>query len=121
MALPIISARWATDIWQAVILISIAASAHQAWSANIFTSVSDMFPKNAISSVVGIGGLAGSLGGVIFPYFIGIILDSYKSSNNLSGGYNLIFLICGSAYLFAWLLIHLISPKMKAVNPGGTR
>ncbi len=120
LALPIISARWATDIWQAVILISIAASAHQAWSANIFTSVSDMFPKNAISSVVGIGGLAGSLGGVIFPYFIGIILDSYKSSNNLSGGYNLIFLICGSAYLFAWLLIHLISPQMKAVNPGGT-
>ncbi|MHA8101153.1 MFS transporter [Aquirufa nivalisilvae] len=115
LALPIISARWATDIWQAVILISIAASAHQAWSANIFTSVSDMFPKNAISSVVGIGGLAGSLGGVIFPYFIGVILDTYKANDNLSGGYNLIFLICGSAYLLAWLLIHFISPKMSPV------
>lgn len=115
-AVPIIGARWATDIWQAVFLISIAASAHQAWSANIFTTVSDMFPKHAVSSVVGIGGLAGSLGGVIFPYIIGVVLDSYKVDNALSAGYNVIFVACGCAYLFAWLLIHFISPKMEIVK-----
>lgn len=93
MVVPIMAARYATDIWEAVALISIAAAAHQAWSANIFTTVSDMFPKKAISSVVGIGGMAGSLGGVLFPYFIGIILDKYKALDNLNGGYNIIFTI----------------------------
>jgi ACS family hexuronate transporter-like MFS transporter len=75
-----------------------------------------MFPKHAVSSVVGIGGLAGSLGGVIFPYIIGVILDSYKADNALSAGYNVIFVACGCAYLFAWLLIHFISPKMEIVK-----
>lgn len=116
LAVPIIAARYATDIWEAVFLISIAASAHQAWSANIFTSVSDMFPKAAISSVVGIGGLAGSMGGVIFPFFIGLILDQYKAENALSAGYNIIFVACGCAYLFAWVLMHFISPKMARVG-----
>eukprot|EP01137_Pigoraptor_chileana_P025528 Opistho-2@95145 len=92
---PIMLARYASDIWVAVFLISLAASAHQAWSANIFTIVSDMFPKKAISSVVGIGGMAGSLGGVLFPYFIGIILDKYKLLGDLNGGYNIIFFVCG--------------------------
>jgi ACS family hexuronate transporter-like MFS transporter len=75
-----------------------------------------MFPKHAVSSVVGIGGLAGSLGGVIFPFIIGVVLDAYKADNALSEGYNLIFATCGCAYLFAWLLIHFISPKMEAVK-----
>ncbi len=114
--IPIVLARYATDIWQAVFLISIAASAHQAWSANIFTTVSDMFPKKAISSVVGIGGMAGSLGGVLFPYFIGIILDKYKLLGDLNGGYNIIFLACGFAYLLAWGIIHLLTPKMQKVD-----
>lgn len=116
MVVPIMAARYATNIWGAVALISLAAAAHQAWSANIFTTVSDMFPKKAISSVVGIGGMAGSLGGVLFPYFIGIILDKYKALDNLNGGYNIIFTICGVAYLLAWGMMHLLAPKMEKVK-----
>lgn len=116
LAVPIFLAKYATNIWEAVALISLAASAHQAWSANIYTTVSDMLPKSAISSVIGIGGLAGSLGGVIFPLIIGLILDTYKASNQLTDGYNLIFVICGSAYVFAWGLIHLINPKLVKVE-----
>lgn len=116
LAVPIFLAKYAGNIWEAVALISLAASAHQAWSANIYTTVSDMLPKSAVSSVIGIGGLAGSLGGVIFPYIIGQILDAYKASNQLTEGYNLIFLICGSAYLFAWTLIHFINPKLNRVQ-----
>jgi len=65
---------------------------------------------------VGIGGMAGSLGGVLFPYFIGIILDKYKLLGDLNGGYNIIFLVCGFAYLLAWGVIHLLTPKMQKVD-----
>lgn len=113
---PIIFAQYCTNIWQAVALISIAASAHQAWSANIFTTASDMFPQKAVSSVVGIGGMAGSIGGVIFPMFIGYILDLYKSNGNITAGYNIIFVICGFAYLLAWGFMHIFAPKMEKVD-----
>ncbi|MDN3547726.1 MFS transporter [Mucilaginibacter aquaedulcis] len=114
--LPIISAKYATNIWQAVALISLAAAAHQAWSANIFTTASDMFPKRALSSIVGIGGMAGSVGGILFPLLVGNILEFYKEAGHLTTGYNIIFLICGCAYLLAWFIMHLLSPKMKPVN-----
>jgi MFS transporter, ACS family, hexuronate transporter len=113
---PIMAARYATDIWVAVGLISLAAAAHQAWSANIFTTASDMFPKRAVSSVVGIGGMAGSIGGFLFPALVGFILASYEATGNLVGGYNVIFTICGFAYLAAWLLMHLLTPTMKEVE-----
>ncbi len=114
--IPIITARFATDIWVAVALISLAAAAHQAWSANIYTTVSDMFPKKAIGSVIGIGGMAGSVGGIFFPMLIGYLLDHYKLLGNINTGYNIIFLICGTAYLIAWIIIRLLSPKMEAVR-----
>ena len=114
--LPIMAAKYATDIWTAVALISLAAAAHQAWSAKIFTTASDMFPKRAVSSVVGIGGMAGSIGGILFPILIGYILDSYKTAGNLVGGYNIIFMICGLAYLVAWGVMHLFTPKMEEVK-----
>jgi ACS family hexuronate transporter-like MFS transporter len=114
--LPIISARFIDNIWVGVALISLAAAAHQAWSANIYTTVSDMFPRKVVSSVIGIGGMAGSVGGILFPMFIGFLLDHYKGLGNINIGYNIIFLICGCAYLVAWVLIHFISPKMKPVN-----
>jgi ACS family hexuronate transporter-like MFS transporter len=82
--IPIFAARYAANIWQAVGLISLAAAAHQAWSANIFTTASDMFPKRAVSSIVGIGGMAGSVGGIAFPFFIGWILETYKEAGNLN-------------------------------------
>lgn len=113
---PIMGAQFTTDLWTVVGLISLAAAAHQAWSANIFTTASDMFPKRAVSSVVGIGGMAGSLGGVLFPLFIGLVLDHYKALDMLAGGYNVIFVVCGSAYLVAWLVMHFITPRMKPVK-----
>ena len=114
--LPIFGARYATNIWQAVALISLAAAAHQAWSANIFTTASDMFPKRAVSSVVGIGGMAGSVGGIIFPFIIGWILETYKEAGNITAGYNIIFSICACAYLLAWLIMHLLTPRMTVVK-----
>jgi len=113
---PIITARFATNIWQAVGLIGLAAAAHQAWSANIFTTASDMFPKRAISSVVGIGSMAGAVGGFFFPKLIGYILETNKQAGHIVTGYNIIFFICGCAYLLAWLIMHILSPKMKKVD-----
>ena len=113
---PIITARFATNIWQAVGLIALAAAAHQAWSANIFTTASDVFPKRAVSSVVGIGSMAGAIGGFFFPTLIGYILDTNKKAGHLVTGYNIIFLICGCAYLLAWVLMHVIIPKNEKVE-----
>jgi ACS family hexuronate transporter-like MFS transporter len=114
--MPVVLVRFTSDIWVAVALISVAASAHQAWSATIFTTASDMFPKKAVSSIVGIGGMAGSIGGILFPLLIGILLDHFKSLGILSTGYNIIFIICGSSYLVAWLMIQLLAPKMTTVE-----
>lgn len=114
--LPIILARYTTDMWTVIALISLAVAGNSAWSANIYTIVSDMLPKKAVSSVIGIGGMAGAIGGVIFPVFIGFILDYYKGINNIVAGYNIIFLICSLSFLIAWLLIHWLTPKMKPVQ-----
>lgn len=116
IVVPIVFAQYCTNIWQAVALISLAAAAHQAWSANIFTTASDMFPKKAVSSVVGIGGMAGSVGGILFPLFVGHILDAAKNAGNINTGYNLIFIICGLAYLFAWVVMHFFTPRMEKVK-----
>jgi len=116
LVVPIIFARYTTNIWQAVALISLAAAVHQAWSATIFTTASDMFPKRAISSVVGIGGMAGSVGAILFPLLIGYTLEEYKKLGHISAGYNIIFTICGFAYLLAWLIMYFLTPKMKRVE-----
>jgi ACS family hexuronate transporter-like MFS transporter len=113
---PIITAPYAPNIWVAVGLISLAAAAHQAWSANIFTTVSDMFPKHAISSVVGVGGMAGSIGGMLFPLLVGNLLDHYKALGNIVVGYNILFTICGFGYLIAWGIMHLLNPRMERVK-----
>ncbi len=113
---PIMAARYATDIWQAVGLISLAAAAHQAWSATIYTTVSDTFPKRAISSVIGIGGMAGSIGGILFPLLVGFLLDRYKSAGDLTGGYNLLFSLCGFAYLIAWGIMQFLSRPTKTAQ-----
>jgi MFS transporter, ACS family, hexuronate transporter len=115
LVIPVIGLRFATDIWAAVALISLATAAHQGWSANLFTTVSDMFPRRAVSSVVGIGGMAGSTGGTLFPLLVGFLLDHYKLLGNISLGYNIIFTVCGIAYLVAWTVIQLLAPKMGRV------
>ena len=114
--IPIIVTRYTTDIRVVVALISLSAAANQAWSANIFAIVPDMFPKTAISSVVGLGGMAGAIGSFLFPIFIGFILDLYKSAGNIVAGYNIIFLVCGSSFLVAWVLIHFVTPKMEKIS-----
>lgn len=118
LVIPVIAVRFGPDIWTTVALIGLAGAAHQAWSANIFTTASDMFPKRAVSSVVGIGSMAGSVGGIIFPEIVGRILDSYKRAGDVQSGYGIIFLMCGSAYLLAWLVMHLLAPKMQPVTLG---
>ncbi|HVZ56385.1 MAG TPA: MFS transporter [Chitinophagaceae bacterium] len=115
---PVIFTRYAPNMWVAVGLISLAAASHQAWSANMYTIASDMFPKNCVSAVIGIGGMAGSVGGILFPLVVGLLLDHYKALGLLPMGYNLLFLICGFAYLLAWVLITQLSPKMEKIVPG---
>ncbi|WP_347156528.1 MFS transporter [Pontibacter chitinilyticus] len=116
VVLPIVLARYAPDIWVAVGIISLAAAAHQAWSTNIFTIVSDIVPKRAVSSVVGIGGMSGSIASTLFPLLVGTLLQHYQDAGNISAGYNILFLICGFAYLLAWLLIQLLTKNMRPVE-----
>jgi ACS family hexuronate transporter-like MFS transporter len=99
-----------------VLLIGLAGAAHQAWSANLYTTVSDMFPKRAVASVIGIGGMAGSVGGVLFPYFAGSLLDKFTARGNVSAGYGILFTICGSAYLVAYAINHLLAPKYEPIQ-----
>lgn len=104
------------SFWMPVLLIGIGTSAHQAWSANIFTTVSDMFPKKAIGSVVGIGGMAGGLGGVIMSKLGGALFDHYKALGHIETGYTIMFTICALAYLVAWSVMKSLVPKMKLVE-----
>ena len=103
---PIIFAAKASSLWVAVGLVSLAAAAHQGWSANLFTLTSDMFPKRAVGSVTGIGGMAGSIGGMLIALVVGEILQK-------TGSYVPIFIIAGSAYLAALLVIHLLAPRLE--------
>ncbi|MDB6123598.1 MAG: transporter [Pedosphaera sp.] len=105
-----------TGDWMAVFLIGLAGAAHQAWSANLYTTVSDMFPKKAVASVVGIGGMAGSLGGMMFPILTGRLLDHFKLQNKITTGYGILFSICAFAYLVAFVLHHLCAPRFEPVN-----
>lgn len=102
--------------WAAIALISLAASSHQAWSANIFTTVSDMFPKRAVGSVTGIGGMAGAIGGALIASLAGNILDFFEKQGSIETGYTILFIIAGSAYLLAWTIMKIMSPKMKRVE-----
>lgn len=113
---PVMTAQFANNVWIAVALISLAAAAHQAWSATIFTTASDMFPKNVLSSVVGIGGMAGSIGGILFPFLVGSLLDYYKAAGAITTGYNILFVISGSSYFVAWLVMHYFTPGMERVK-----
>jgi MFS transporter, ACS family, hexuronate transporter len=103
------------NMWFAVLMIGFAAAAHQAWSANIFTTVSDMFPKKTVGSVTGIGGMAGGLGGIIVSKSAGYLFEYYKSIGSIQTGYYIMFFYCGCAYLTAWFIMHLLVPKMEEV------
>ncbi len=104
------------SFWMPVLLIGIGASAHQAWSANIFTTVSDMFPKKAIGSVVGIGGMAGGLGGVLISKAGGALFDHYKALGHIETGYSIMFAFCAVAYLIAWIMMKALVPKYRPIT-----
>ena len=106
---PTMFAPAAHSLWFAVLIVSVAAAAHQWWSANIFTLSSDMFPRAALGSVVGIGGFFGAVGGVLFQRLTGWVLQHNGSD------YTPIFIVCGLAYVGALLVIHLLAPRLERV------
>jgi ACS family hexuronate transporter-like MFS transporter len=103
---PMVFAAQASNLWVAVALISIAAAAHQWWSCNVFTLASDMFPRQAVGSVVGFGGMAGAIGGMLIAKLTGALLQ-------WTGSYVVVFLIAGSTYLIALLIVHLLVPRLE--------
>jgi ACS family hexuronate transporter-like MFS transporter len=98
----------------AISIICIAAAAHQAWSANLFTTVSDMFPKRAVGSVIGIGTMAGGVGGFFIQQLAGHLTDHYKATPQIA--YSIMFGLCALVYLIAWLIIKTLTRKNKAIT-----
>ncbi|MDP4284334.1 MAG: MFS transporter [Bacteroidota bacterium] len=118
LVVPVVFAQYlgSLNMWLAVLIIGLATSAHQAWSANIFTTVSDMFPKRTVASVTGMGGMFGAIGGILIAFFAGKLFDHYKALGDIDTGYYIMFIICGSAYLIAWVLMHFLAPKLKRIH-----
>jgi ACS family hexuronate transporter-like MFS transporter len=113
-AVPIIFAQFVSQLWTAVAIIGLTAAAHQAWSANLMTLPSDMFPRAAVGSVVGIGGMAGAVGGMLMSKYNGYILGVF-------GSYQPIFALAGGAYMVAIVGIHFLSPKLGRVTEAAVR
>jgi ACS family hexuronate transporter-like MFS transporter len=103
---PVMFAAKADNLWLAVALIGLATAGHQGWSANVFTLTSDLFPRRAVASVVGIGGFAGAVGGMLVSTATGLLLEA-------TGSYVPVFVIAGTAYLIALLVVHLLVPRMQ--------
>ncbi len=108
--LPILTVQYVDDLWTAVLLIGLATAGHQAFSANLLTVPSDLMPRSAVGSVVGIGGTAGAIGGMLIAKFVGYVLD-------VSGSYAPIFVVAGCAYLVALAAFHLLSPRLTPLAP----
>jgi ACS family hexuronate transporter-like MFS transporter len=105
------------NMWLAVGVIGLAAAAHQAWSANIFTTVSDMFPKSSTASVTGIGGMFGGLGGIVLSLFVQKnMFVYYRSINQIETAYYIMFAVCATSYLAGWLIMHFLVPRMKRIE-----
>lgn len=113
LIVPTMFAPRMSSMWGAVALVSVAAASHQWWSANLFTTASDMFPRRAVASIVGFGGFAGAIGGVIFQRVVGFLLQHDPTA------YRYIFVLCGLIYIVALGLIHLIVPRLEPVQLGG--
>lgn len=109
LVMPIFFAQYVANLWAAVAIVGLATAAHQAFSANLYTIPSDMFPRKAVGSVVGIGGMVGAIGGMGMAKFTGYILQT-------TGSYTLIFAVAGSVYLIAVGVIHLLSPRLARID-----
>src|SRR5260221_11511077 len=104
--IPIVAAASVKNMWAAVALISLATAAHQGWSANVFTLASDMFPRQAVGTVVGMGGFAGAVGGMLIAKVTGYVLQ-------VTGSYTTVLLIAGGAYLVALAIVQILTPKLE--------
>ena len=107
--LPVFFVSRVGGLWPVVGIIGLATAAHQGWSCNIFTLPSDMFPRRAVATLVGIGGFGGAVGGMLLSWFTGTRLERTHS-------YTVLFFIAGSAYIFALLIIHLLAPGLEPAN-----
>jgi len=114
LVLPVLAVGMVGD-WTAVLLIGLVGAAHQSWSANLYTTVSDMFPRNTIGTLIGMGSMAGAVGNMLFQYFCGHILDIY-GPDHAQAGYFLLFTYAAFAYLIAFGLQHLLAPKFEPVD-----
>jgi MFS transporter, ACS family, hexuronate transporter len=103
---PIVTAARVQSMWSAVALVSLATAAHQGWSANLFTLASDMFPRRAVGSVVGLGGMAGAVGGMLIAKVTGYILQ-------MTGSYTVVLMIAGVAYLVALAVVQILTPNLE--------
>jgi ACS family hexuronate transporter-like MFS transporter len=114
-ALPAMFAQYlgSFNMWFAVLIIGLATAAHQAWSANIYTVVSDLFPKKAVASVIGIGGMMGAVGGIVVARLAPQLFTYFQERGDERTGYMIMFLICGSAYLIAWLIMKALVPRER--------
>lgn len=106
LVLPIFFASSVSGLWSAVAIIGLAAAAHQGWSSNLYTMVSDTFPRSSVASVMGIGGAAGAVGGMLMSTYVGQVLETV-------GSYAPVFVWAGSAYLVALAIIHLLVPRLE--------
>lgn len=109
MVVPVMFSKYVDNMWMITIIIALATAAHQGWGANLMTTVGDKLSNNYVSSVIGFGGMLGSAAGILFPLFIGIVLDTFKKAGNINGGYSIIFFIAGVSYIAAWGIIWLIN------------
>ncbi len=117
-ALPVVFAQvlGESGVWYAICIIGLGAAAHQAWSANIYTTVSDMFPKKTVAFIIGFGGMMGTLGSVLISKLAGYLFDHYKGLGHIETGYYIMFIISGLAYVAAWGAMHLLTPRMEKVE-----
>jgi ACS family hexuronate transporter-like MFS transporter len=111
---PIVAASRVENMWTAVALISIAAAAHQGWSANVYTLASDMFPRQAVGSVIGFAGMAGAVGGMLIAKITGYLLET-------TGSYLPVFTIAGTTYLITLAVVHALAPRLEPAQLGDAR
>lgn len=109
LALPLLFATQVQNLWVVVIIIGFATAAHQGWASNIYTVVSDIYPKKAVATLIGLTSFTGAIGGAFAASFVGLVLD-------ISGSYTLIFIIASTMYLLAWLVLKLMIPKIKPIQ-----
>jgi ACS family hexuronate transporter-like MFS transporter len=116
LVVPLVIAVKSVALWPAVVLFAVVTAAHQAWSANLLTTPSDMFPKNAVASVTSIGTMGGFTAAALFQSLAGYVINAFRLSGNVEIGYLILFILCGVLYLIALLIFHWLAPKMEGAQ-----